>query len=577
MDDKSHISDGITEIFRHRESFIVIALTGRTGSGCTTVAKLLATKKFTDLNFPEIPSPLKNHEDRKNRIVKNWIKEHWHPFQIIQVSQIIFLLALQKSIEDFIEFIEKFSTKPDIKESLRNKLQKDYHLHFKSHEVIENLKSATSEDISLACNYFRDDLPRIFAAFKEIISSDTNNLYTEIFQKFGDNIRRSGDPLLSEPNGSNSKNLLTLPRVIEKIIKLYRWRDHTEPKKHNNYFVIDALRHPFEIRFLRERISSFYTIAVTTHDKSRIDRLVKLGYRKKEIDSLSEKEYPLEAKDKLSGYAAFISQNVQLCLEISDIYIRNEQVKNTDSFKELSKDICRYVALMQHPGLVTPTSIERCMQVAFSAKLNSGCISRQVGAVITDEDYSIKAIGWNDAPRGQVPCLLRNTSHVLKKRDSDAYSDYEKENKEFQQFLGDSPLGKEQEYIDGRNNTFCFKSVYNKMEGEKNQVHTRSLHAEENAFLQISRYGGQGIVGGCLFSTASPCELCAKKAFQLGIKNIYYIDPYPGISRQHVLTASKKENNPIVSLFTGAIGHAYHELYQPVMPYKDELDCLVPE
>jgi len=33
------------------------------------------------------------------------------------------------------------------------------------------------------------------------------------------------------------------------------------------------------------------------------------------------------------------------------------------------------------------------MQLAYTAKYNSGCISRQVGAAVTDESYSIKAIG----------------------------------------------------------------------------------------------------------------------------------------------------------------------------------------
>lgn len=63
----------------------------------------------------------------------------------------------------------------------------------------------------------------------------------------------------------------------------------------------------------------------------------------------------------------------------------------------------------------------------------------------------------------------------------------------------------------GRNVSYCFKSEFNKMTGKSNQVHTRSLHAEENAFLQITKYGGRGIKDGSLFTTASPCELCAKK------------------------------------------------------------------
>jgi deoxycytidylate deaminase len=216
------------------------------------------------------------------------------------------------------------------------------------------------------------------------------------------------------------------------------------------------------------------------------------------------------------------------------------------------------------------------MQVALSAKLSSGCISRQVGAVVTDAEYSIKAIGWNDVPRGQVPCLLRNTNHLLRKTDQDAYSDYETHNDGFRKQLGKSKLaGLGVEQVGGRNITYCFKSEYNDLKKDKNQVHTRSLHAEENAFLQIAKSGGIGVRGGCLFTTASPCELCAKRAYQLGIGKIYYIDPYPGISNEHILGSGPATCRPDVRLFRGAVGRAYHDLYHSMLPYKDELRALL--
>ena len=90
-----------------------------------------------------------------------------------------------------------------------------------------------------------------------------------------------------------------------------------------------------------------------------------------------------------------------------------------------------FVALMQRPGIITPTSIERCMQLAYTAKLNSGCISRQVGAAITDKNYSIRAIGWNDAPYGQVPCNLRDRFNLIDGDDIDAYSEFEKKDEKF--------------------------------------------------------------------------------------------------------------------------------------------------
>ena len=369
--------------------------------------------------------------------------------------------------------------------------------------------------------------------------------------------------------------LLVLPELITRIVKLARLRNAFSGQR-RHYFVVDALRHPFEVRYLREKIAPFYLVAVTTDDSHRRSRLHNLNFRADEILALDCKEYPSEAATKPIGYAGFVSQDIQACLALADVYIRNGGMAGKRDLGETARQICRYVSLMQHPGLITPTSIERCMQAAFSAKLNSGCISRQVGAVITDGNYSIKAIGWNDAPKGQVPCILRNSHNVLKRHDPEAYSNYELENEEFRTKLSNENVKASTDgFIDGRNCAYCFKDTYTSINNTKNQVHTRSLHAEENAFLQIVKYGGQGIEGGCLFTTASPCELCAKKAYQLGIRKIYYIDPYPGISSDHILSAGT--NPPEVQLFSGAIGRAYHELYEPIMPYKDELNRLVGE
>lgn len=169
---------------------------------------------------------------------------------------------------------------------------------------------------------------------------------------------------------------------------------------------------------------------------------------------------------------------------------------------------------MMHPGIVTPTSYEHAMQIAYNARLSSGCIARQVGAVVTDRGVSIKAVGWNNTPQGQVPCLLRSTANLLRHDDKKAFSDYENDDDNFRDMLRrtlESSIGDED--LCGRNLSFCFKDAQNSLKEEKNQVHTRSLHAEENAFLQISKHGGQGLKDGFLFTTASPCELCAKKLF----------------------------------------------------------------
>jgi deoxycytidylate deaminase len=211
------------------------------------------------------------------------------------------------------------------------------------------------------------------------------------------------------------------------------------------------------------------------------------------------------------------------------------------------------------------------MQIAFVAKLNSGCISRQVGAAVADKNYSIKSVGWNDVAKGQIPCLLRDVENLITGNDSNAFSEYEKKTPELKNHL--NKKFKQRNMLrtaQGLRCPYCFKDAYNAITKKNNQVHTRSLHAEENAFLQLAKYGSNGIEHGVLYTTASPCELCSKKAYQLGIKEIVFVDPYPGISSSHVLGYGAEEDRPKLRLFSGAVGHAYHRLYDPILSIKDE-------
>lgn len=257
---------------------------------------------------------------------------------------------------------------------------------------------------------------------------------------------------------------------------------------------------------------------------------------------------------------------------MADIHILNNDNNEDTHNKFLKWQLVKYIALMIHPGLITPTHIERCMQLAYNAKYNSGCLSRLVGAVITDSDFAIKAVGWNDVAKGQIPCNLRDILECQKTTRPDCYSEYEKTNPEFNEAIKNLNQAIDYSNLTGRYFPYCFKDIYNSYTDQRNQVYTRSLHAEENAFLQISKYGGQGIKDGYLFCTASPCELCSKKAYQLGITKIFYIDPYPGISKTHILKFGKSNHNPEMNLFYGAIGEAYISLYRPIMAYKDELE-----
>lgn len=424
-------------------------------------------------------------------------------------------------------------------------------------------------------------------------------------------IRATGDPTMiahdvmksDKPQGAH---LYVVVKLINRLIKGFRREnlgDSEEGKRKGQCrIVIDKIRNSLEAKFLKERYSAFYLIAiheeksVSKHLKERLKQnypnedsirenselIGKQALKIRELDSIERSGSDFDR-------GRFFAQNLSQCVADAEIHISNEDGQGGDKayFYSMSEQWMKYASLIQHPGLITPSSEERCMVVAYTAKFNSGCISRQVGAVITNKAHTIRTIGWNDVPYGQIPCSLRelrtmatgvNDIWNLRRY---AYSSYE---------TGDSKRFKDEQtfnekvrikyrslhlappdnsLMEGMPRPYCFKSLQNEFEGEKNQVHIRALHAEENAMLQMTKYGGEGLHDGIIYVTASPCELCSKKLYQIGVRKIVYIDEYPGISRENIIASGY--HRPKLKQFQGAYGSTYFKLYQPIIPYKEEL------
>ena len=573
--DSATLDNALEKLFDERKDFIIIGLTGRTGAGCTTAANIL-TKNFDELYLPKPDNNnINNNEDRKYRILYNYCKQNWEKFIKIEMRNIITSFLLEEDYKSFKQFIESnknISNKENIIKEIESDLFESK--YSKMHEnrnkvkclIEENEENLVKDEVY---NFYFEDLPKFTINLKECIENIDKKSYTTLYQDIANNIRSSGKAF---HNGFICENIHKLSQRTNVLIKILRKRNKIkikEKKEGRVLVVIDALRNPYEVTIFKDRYSAFYQIAINVDEEIRKSRLFKLNFDEEEIKKIDSIEY----SNKNTGDKIFSNQNIRKCIELADIYIDNSQ--QTKDYSELKKKIAKYITLIMHPGLITPTHIERTMQIAYDAKMNSGCISRQVGAVVTDDQFAIKSIGWNSVAENQVPCNLRDMKSLISNEDKDSFSKYEIEDDDFKKVCEDKNKIFESSNTGGRLYPYCFKDIYNddvKKEG-KNQVHTRSLHAEENAFLQISKYGGQGLYGGNLFTTASPCELCAKKAYQLGIKNIYYIDPYPGISEKHILNCGI--NKPKMILFEGVIGRAFSQLYTQIIPYKDEIELLL--
>ena len=74
-DNTSLVNRAVERIFAERKDFIIIGLTGRTGCGCSTVARLLQ-KSFVDLQ-PPLPHDNKTIEDREYKIIYEYARNTW--------------------------------------------------------------------------------------------------------------------------------------------------------------------------------------------------------------------------------------------------------------------------------------------------------------------------------------------------------------------------------------------------------------------------------------------------------------------------------------------------------------------
>lgn len=572
----------VHQIYKLRRDFILIGLTGRTGSGCSTVAKILGTPDFGELKteFREINTEPWDNDSRKNRIVHNYMQNHWYPFTVIQASDVIFYYALQLDFDRFVQEFSSFTPKSveredkEIRDAVK-KLETDYNLlqaKIKKCEEYLETEGNTPEDmnVDLCFEVLSNDITTFRKKLTDELRPTKMRIYSSVLQRWGNNIRSFDSVIQPEDKRESEYAPACLARKINQFIKIVRHRN--KEKGERTQIVIDALRNPYEILYFRERYSAFYMMSINTDEHIRRDKLIEAGYNIDEITDLDDKES--QKKDISHSYQEI---DINKCIELSDIFLTHDGTAYREN-RKLINQIVTYLALIRHPGLIPPSPIERVMQIAYTAKLNSGCLSRQVGAVVTNENYSVQSIGWNTVAQGQTPCSLRCLNDLCKSEDEMAYSSYERTNEKFKESSGilhaKYQTSTKDNSLLGLPIAYCFKDIHTTITDKQkyNQVHTRALHAEENAFLQLAKYGTQGIQNGKLFTTSSCCELCAKKAYQLGIREIIYIDSYPGITQKHIIECGTSQ--PQMILFHGAIGRAYSNLYNPLIPLKDELEAL---
>lgn len=536
-------------IYQVKRGFLIIGLTGFTGSGCTTAMNILASERkpvlpdfeavrgFAD---PDIDSR------RYKRLQKTWESLEWKKFIPIEVAPVIFSLAAYQAINS--------KEDHEILGKVRG-IVKDDHDEMAGLQYLYSGTERTEETAKQLIGAYEKSR-RLYGQFKNVSTSGLSE-FIELMQNLGDQIRKFGKVSPGNEAVPEPEHVFVLPEAIRRLIKAYRLA------KQASHFVIDAFRNPYEVEYFKRRYSEFYLVGILRNSKDRIGSLMR-SMSEDDVDKLEKRERGKSIKDRTQGNIAqwVTSQNIEEILQKADVYMKN--IDGNKSYPQLRFNLAKLIALVKEPGCITPTIDERSMQIAMTARQMSGCISRQVGAVVVNSDGYILGVGWNDPPKGQIPCEMRTGKELVDSPKPDVFSEYER-SEEFVNHI------RENCYSDL---PFCFRTEYARISTGKMTEFTRALHAEENALFQSVHNAESGLKGSVLYTTASPCTLCAKKAYQLGISRIVFIEEYPGIALEQTLKAGTQDIQ--IDQFEGIVGGAYFQLFSSLLPEKDLIQLYLP-
>jgi deoxycytidylate deaminase len=168
------------------------------------------------------------------------------------------------------------------------------------------------------------------------------------------------------------------------------------------------------------------------------------------------------------------------------------------------------------------------MYAAASAALNSACLSRQVGASITDQHGELIAVGWNDVPKFGGGLYVSDPRDPTSEHDKRCWNRDGGKcfNDEEKTLFADALIRELGDLIDGEKRAEARALVAGSSKLRNLIEFSRSVHAEMHAIINAGQHAGNRMTGGKMYVTTYPCHACARHIIAAGIKEVFYIEPY---------------------------------------------------
>jgi deoxycytidylate deaminase len=308
------------------------------------------------------------------------------------------------------------------------------------------------------------------------------------------------------------------------------------PDGRKRAFILSSLRHPAEVELLRHIYgNAFALIGVVCQEGERKRRLGEDYYDAGggNADDLMRRDAKDPKPNKKNG------QRVLDTFHLSDYFIDNTVPRLLDKKTgesnpdwDVDRQLERLVKIVTHDLIIRPTAAETAIYTASGAQMRSACLSRQVGACLTDEHGNVIATGVNEVPKagggvygsGQFDAM----AHVAFEgrcalREGRKYcSNVEERNKIINELISDIPaLGA----ATGEDRDKLVDMLISSRIGGLLEF-SRAVHAEMDALLSAARKGAS-TVGARMFVTTLPCHYCARHIVSAGVDEVQYIEPYP--------------------------------------------------
>jgi deoxycytidylate deaminase len=355
--------------------------------------------------------------------------------------------------------------------------------------------------------------------------------------KYVDALQNLGDEMRSAVTADGSEDHAAVARALALRIRKTRAQktnvpsDSTDPVLPDGTFrayILDSIRHPAEVEFLRRLYGDAFILIGIVCEGSK--RQARIG--KKYDDAGAKAAIPFMERDSQADKA--FGQQVSKAFHLADFFVDNTPDRNLPDERpnpdwNINEHLSRLVRILMRVDITRPNTSETAMYHAFGAQLRSSCLSRQVGAALVDWEGHLLATGANEVPKAG--------GGVYAESDTDAFDD-RCAHRCTSTFIGCSNTLERNKII--RELIGCIDELENLGEARKAEIartlcktslgrlleFSRAIHAEMDALISAARKGISP-VGTRMFVTTFPCHNCARHLVTAGVDEIQFLEPYP--------------------------------------------------